>query len=395
MNLLESLKSILTHEFIDHAAASLGETNGGITKALSGIVPVVLNGVVEKVSNNPEEILDLASKASVSGILENPAGVFSLQTGEIAGGHVSSILSSLFGKESGNISSAISSFSGIKTSNAGKLIGVVAPIALGLAGKYAGSNNLSSAGLATWLNGQKDIISQSMPPGFNINHITDRHNADDNSGSYAATSDDHAKMPGWIMPILLVLLGGLLVWYFMNGSGTSPEITVPSVRLPPPTVDSVEVVPSYKVTLADGTELDALKGGIEDKLVACMSDSTCTPGKDRWFDFDNLNFETGSAKITAESEVQVKNIAAILKAYPALKIKIGGYTDKTGDSKANKKLSQERADAVTAAIIAAGGNAAQLEGAEGYGSDFATVPADATDEERRTDRRISVSVRAK
>lgn len=395
MNLLESMKSLLTHEFIDQAAANLGETSGGITKALSGIVPVVLNGVVEKASNNSEEILDLAGKLSGSGLLENPAGVFSIPTVDSAGGQGTSILTSLLGANTNAISSAISSFSGIKTSSAGKLASAVAPLALALAGKYATSNNLSASGVATWLNGQKGTISQSVPSGFTTNHLADRYDAGAGYGTEATISPDHSKMPGWIMPLLLVLLGGLLVWYFMNGSGTSPEVTVPNVQIPPPAVDSVEVVPSYKVMLSDGTELDALKGGIEDKLVACMSDSTCTPGKERWFDFDNLNFETGSAKITTESEVQVKNIAAILKAYPALKIKIGGYTDKTGDAKANKKLSQERADAVLAAIIAAGANAAQLEGAEGYGSDFATVPADATDEERKTDRRISVSVRAK
>jgi outer membrane protein OmpA-like peptidoglycan-associated protein len=395
MNLLESLKSLLTQEFIEQATANLGETTGNITKALSGVVPVVLNGVVEKASNSSEEILDLAGKLSGSGLLENPAAVFSIPTVENAGDQGTSILTSLLGNQVSGISSSISSFSGIKTASAGKLMSAVAPLALGLAGKYAGMNNLPAAGLASWLNSQKETVRQAIPANLNISHFEGSSSAGAAAGTEEAFAHDHSNMPGWIMPLLLVLLGGLLVWYFMNGSDPSPEDTVQSVQIPAPAADSVEVVSSYKVRLADGSELDALKGGIEDKLVACMSDSTCTPGKDRWFDFDNLNFETGSAKITAESEVQVKNIAAILKAYPALKIKIGGYTDKTGDTKANKKLSQERADAVLAAIIAAGGNAAQLEGAEGYGSDFATVPAGATDEERKTDRRISVSVRAK
>jgi outer membrane protein OmpA-like peptidoglycan-associated protein len=119
------------------------------------------------------------------------------------------------------------------------------------------------------------------------------------------------------------------------------------------------------------------------------------PSKDLWFDFDDINFEFGSATITAESQRQVKNIAEIVKAYPKLKLKIGGYTDKTGDAAINKKLSQDRADNVTAAIVAAGANAAQLEKAEGYGSEFAKFAADAPDEERKADRRISVSVRAK
>ena len=134
---------------------------------------------------------------------------------------------------------------------------------------------------------------------------------------------------------------------------------------------------------------------MEDKLVTCLNDAACKPGKDLWFDFDNINFETASAKITSESQVQVNNIAAILKAYPAVKVKIGGYTDKVGKEENNKKLSLDRAAAVTEAIKAAGANAAQLLSPEGYGSEFAKEAVDASDEARKKDRRIAVSVREK
>lgn len=156
-----------------------------------------------------------------------------------------------------------------------------------------------------------------------------------------------------------------------------------------------EPAASIKVKIADGTELDAHKGGIEDKLVAFLSDASSKGAKDVWFDFDNLNFKTGSAELTEESHAQVKNIAAILKAYPSLKVKIGGYTDKTGDSIANMKLSQSRADAVLAALKAIGANAAQLVGAEGYGSMYAKAAADAPDAERQKDRHISLGIREK
>jgi outer membrane protein OmpA-like peptidoglycan-associated protein len=159
-----------------------------------------------------------------------------------------------------------------------------------------------------------------------------------------------------------------------------------------------EVMPtreSLKVKLPNSIELDAYKGGIEDQLVRFLNDPAGIPGKDVWFDFDNLNFKIGSAEITEESMAQVQNIAAILKAYPKVKIKIGGYTDKTGDSLGNLKLSQERANAVTNALLAAKSNVSQLVGAEGYGSRYAKVPKDASDDERKKDRRIAVGVRAK
>ncbi|MBX2923099.1 MAG: OmpA family protein [Chitinophagaceae bacterium] len=148
---------------------------------------------------------------------------------------------------------------------------------------------------------------------------------------------------------------------------------------------------SLKVKLPDGTELDAYKGGIEDQLVAYLN-SNEPISKEKWFDFDDLNFETGSAVISAASAKQVQNIATILKAYPKVKIKIGGYTDNTGDSLANVKLSQERADAVANKLKEAA--AAQMEKAEGYGPAHFVAPND-TEENKKKNRRISINVREK
>jgi len=120
----------------------------------------------------------------------------------------------------------------------------------------------------------------------------------------------------------------------------------------------------------------------------------CAPEqlKDKWFDFDNLNFETGTANITQDSEQQLHNIAAILGLFPDAKIKIGGYTDKTGDEAINKRVSQQRADAVKD-YLTRQGLGSQVLDAEGYGSEFATVPSNATDRERAKDRRVAISVR--
>jgi outer membrane protein OmpA-like peptidoglycan-associated protein len=204
----------------------------------------------------------------------------------------------------------------------------------------------------------------------------------------------------WLSRVLgTVLILGLIIFIgkgcHEGGEPDSPVVSEQTAN----TADTVstEMTPvreSLKVKLPGGTELDAFKGGIEDQLVAFLNNISSKPGKDVWFDFDNLNFKTGSADITAESMKQIQNIAAILKAYPKLKIKIGGYTDKTGDSLANIKLSASRAESVVAALKNTDANPAQVTGAEGYGSAFAKAAADAPDEERKKDRRISVSPRS-
>ncbi|MFH7031113.1 MAG: OmpA family protein, partial [Heteroscytonema crispum UTEX LB 1556] len=199
----------------------------------------------------------------------------------------------------------------------------------------------------------------------------------------------------WLTPLLLLLALAALLWFFLKGCGdTKPE--VPAVVHDTITKTNVVVVDRepLKVKLPNGVELNAYKGGIEDLLVAFLNDSSAQAGKDNWFDFSELNFTFGTADIVPESKKELDNIIEILKAYPKVKIKIGGYTDKVGDEAANKKISQSRAEAVQAALQAAGVGA-QVEGAEGYGSEFAKFPASAPEEDRIKDRRVSVSVRAK
>ena len=114
--------------------------------------------------------------------------------------------------------------------------------------------------------------------------------------------------------------------------------------------------------------------------------------KAKWFDFDNLNFETGTANILPESRAQLVNIAAILKVFPDVKIKIGGYTDKTGNEEINEKISSERAAAVKG-FLAEQGLGDQVSDTEGYGSEFAKYEASAPESDRVKDRRVSISIR--
>ncbi len=149
-----------------------------------------------------------------------------------------------------------------------------------------------------------------------------------------------------------------------------------------------------EVSLPAGTKLQAYPGGIEDQLIKFIQSDEYKNGtadtlKDKWFSFDDLNFKTGTTELVPESKRQLDNVVAILKGFPDVKIKIGGYTDKTGNDAANKKLSDERAKAVKAALEKAGVGA-QVPEAEGYGEEFAKVAETATDKEREADRKTSV-----
>lgn len=400
-NILDAVKGFITPDLIGKAAGYLGESNDSIGKAMGGLVPSALLGITSKAeAGGGDLVLDLARKAMDTGILGNLANAFNAGGGGIPDASPS-LLSGIFGDKVGGIANAIAQFAGIKGSSAASLLGSIVPLALGLLGKHAGDSGLSGSGLLSLLRGQKSGLLNALPAGLNIGSLLGLGAESRPAAAHHATHEEPKKSGSWLMPLLLGLAAVALLLYIMKGCGADhkeevkTEAPVVSVPEPAPVTTTVPARESLKVKLADGTEIDAYKGGIEDMLVSCLNDAACVAGRDKWFDFDNINFEVGSARLTTESMMQVQNIVAILKAYPAAKIKIGGYTDKTGDAVANKKLSQERADAVLAAIKSAGAAEGQLVGAEGYGEELAKIAEEASDEERRVDRRISVQLREK
>ena len=182
---------------------------------------------------------------------------------------------------------------------------------------------------------------------------------------------------------------------YMEEHGATHETTTSEENAPADSVATVAVSKeSLMVKLVNGKELEAYKGGIEDNLVTYLNDAKSVVDKAKWFDFDNLLFETGSSNLKAESQRQLQNVAEILAAYPKVKLKFGGYTDNVGDSIGNVKLSQKRAESVVAELKKLKVNAAQIVGAEGYGP-MHPIGDNATEEGRAVNRRISVNVREK
>jgi outer membrane protein OmpA-like peptidoglycan-associated protein len=147
------------------------------------------------------------------------------------------------------------------------------------------------------------------------------------------------------------------------------------------------------VRLPDGTELNVPTHGVESRLIGYMQGSANPASEITWFDFDRLLFDTNSATLQPSSYEQLNNVAAILKAYPNAKIRLGGYTDNTGDADTNRKLSQERANSVMAELTKRGIDPSRLS-ATGYGEEN-PVADNSTEEGRQKNRRISIRVAEK
>ena len=109
--------------------------------------------------------------------------------------------------------------------------------------------------------------------------------------------------------------------------------------------------------------------------------------------FDSgILFDTGQASLKPAAQHDLGEFARVLKEYPDTNLAIQGHTDSVGGAAFNKKLSQERADAVTAYLSEAGVGRARLV-AQGLGEAEA-VASNATEEGRAKNRRVEIHIEA-
>ncbi len=402
-NLLDSVKSYVTPTLINQAATLLGENENGISKAIGGIAPTILAGIMNKAddSNAMGSIFNLLSDSKNENFLSNLGGL--LGGGNLAHNDpkdlAGNLMGTLFGGKVPAILNALSSFANIKSTSTSTLLGMVGPLVMGVLGKKINGEGLNVSGLLGLLRGEKSSIMNALPGGLSA--IMGLASGIGNNNAAATPEAEVSTGNRWMWPLLLLLGLGAGIVYYMKNCTVKPEMPKSELALPAAVdtvaskaADMAASAAGYMKKLASGFELKGNNNGIESQLVTFIEDATKPVDKTTWFNFDRLLFETGSAKIDmAKSEDQLNNMVEVLKAFPKVKLKIGGYTDNTGSAAANQKLSAARAEAVVAYLVGKGIDKARLTG-EGYGAQHPVASND-TEEGRAQNRRIAVRVTEK
>lgn len=407
-NLLDSLKSYITPDLISQASGMLGESESGVAKAVSAALPTLLSGLIHKSDDSSamSGVMDLVTQnASHSdGVMSNLTGL--LSGNSAASGIGLSLISMLFGNKVSGVTDMLANVAGIKGTSVSALLGMAAPMLL----SHLGKSGTSLSGLTSMLTSQKDSILAAAPAGLSSaagfsNHFSSNvRNEIDNTNS-----DSGIGFPKWLLPLLLIGAALAALYFFSKSCNKTPEIPI----VDPVVADSLaneatnvidtattKVVDGtaalgnfFKFKLPNGTELNAPEKGIENQVVTWMSDKTKMVDKTTWFNFDRLLFETGKSTLKPESQEQLKNMSEIMKAFPTMEVKLGGYTDNTGNAAANLKLSGDRAKSVMAELVKSGVAASRVA-AEGYGDQFPVASND-TEDGRAQNRRIAVRITKK
>jgi outer membrane protein OmpA-like peptidoglycan-associated protein len=403
-NLLKSIRGYLTPELISEASSLLGESKSGVTKALSGAMPTLLSGMLNN-ANNPSVMDGIFGLVSDKGfdstkVLSSLPSLLSKSGNAAALGAGTNMLNLLFGNKQSGLFDLISSFAGVKSSSTSKLMGMAAPMVLGMIGK----SGLNPGSLIKLLTSQKDEIHSALPSGFSDLMGYGKVEKDVKKTIRDMKTPEPDKPNNkWLWPLLLAV-AALALFYFMRNCNKEEVVApvepvvdtvavAPVVEAPKVDVDFVHLGNLLIFKLPNGIELNAPELGVENKLNLWLADPAKVVDKDTWFDFDRLLFATGESTLLPKSQEQLKNVVEILKAYPNVELKIGGYTDNTGDPKANQKLSEARAKTVMNEMVAMGIDAKRLT-AEGYG-DKHPVASNDTEEGKALNRRISMRVTKK
>ncbi|MFZ1748560.1 MAG: OmpA family protein [Saprospiraceae bacterium] len=409
INLLDLVKDQVTGQLAKQASSFLGESESSVTSALGSMMPAILGSVIQKSStpSGAQGIMDMIGKLDIDS-LGNIAGLFGGGASNVNGLLHSGggIIESLLGNKSGGVIDLISGLSGLKSGSTSSLLKLAAPFLMSVIGNQIKGKGLSF--LTDLLGGQKSFVNAALPAGLgSLLNFADLGSAPKvNTDVATPTVSGGNNWMKWLLPILL----GAAVLYWLGTKGCGKKVVeatedaatmidsaaMNAAGAAGAAVDSMGVAIDklFQYKLSSGFELiGAAKDGIEADLISFVEDDAKMVDKTTWFDFDRLLFDTGKATLQPSSQEQLKNIAEILNAFPKVKLKIGGYTDNTGDAKANQRLSTDRAFNVMNELINLGVDKARLS-AEGYGDKFA-IADNATEEGRQQNRRISVRVTEK
>ena len=395
--LIDTVRSFMTPGLLSQASTVLGESQANVSRGLGAAVPAILAALLAKSSDAGamRQIMDLLTDRSIDpSAARNPAEL--MGTGGLPKSPLVDLargfLSSLFDSRDAAVASAVASSAGLQPSSGSTLLGIAAPLVMSVLADRIRRDGLNATGLASLLSSERDRIMREAPAG--LASLLGLGGTAASAGFHDEYREPARRARPWLGPAALAaLVVAAALWAFSQRRPAEQMAQAPAGQTASRSLTDLPDLGTFKRTLPSNFELTAPANGIEKQVVLFIEDSGKPVDPATWFNFDRLLFETGSARLKPESTEQLRNVAEILKAYPAVKVKIGGYTDNTGDPDANLKLSQDRATNVMNQLIILGVAADRLN-AEGYGQQF-PVADNTTDAGRQQNRCIAMRLTAK
>lgn len=401
-NLMALVKDYLSDDVLNKISTHLGERKEGVAMAADSAVPSILAGLMQKTSdpNGAESLMQSIAEGegrgeilgNLSGRVDNESSVKDLIS---SGG---GILNSTFGSKAQTITDHIASKAGISNRSGWSVTAILAPVVLGVIGKTLRSEGaLNAGGIMNLLRGQRGYLKGMLPA--SLSGILEPGIGEAMPAAGSATPRGMRIWPlamiGLALIALFVLLRGL---DYMRKDSVTPNVrkatNMTGIGVGSARPSGLAVTGEMSARkLPNGKELRFPASGVESRLLGFIEDRNAPVDQSTWFSFDRVTFEPNKAALKPESDEQLQNVAEIMRAYPRVTMRLGGYTDNLGDAGENMALSQKRAEAVKSELSALGVDPSRLQ-AKGYGEEH-PVADNATEEGRAKNRRIDMNVTGK
>lgn len=219
VNLVDAARSLFNNQLITKASVYLDESETGVAKAITGILPIVFQELVNKTFTHEGAgiVAQLAGEQQHSGMPDSWEDIVDngnfLQKG-------TRLLNSFFDNRVDVVTGLLSNFSGLTVSSVVTLLSMAVPAVLGVIGKHLTGG---ASGVAGLLNSQKDNIAAAMPAGLNSSTVPGGWSAETHVNTPAATiindipetveSNNNLRI---LLPILLLMLAALGAFYLFG-----------------------------------------------------------------------------------------------------------------------------------------------------------------------------------
>ena len=393
----ESLKESISPQMLKTAAATLREDEKGVASAVAVLLPSLLVRFMDQ--GETARVNETIREAGNAELFDRRAEIFAghgIDGGMNLGERFEN---ELVGAENKAYPNAVVAESGISAASADRLSGWVAAVIAGYVGHKIVRNNLSMSAVMAGLRQERGSVVKEIPV-----KVGRAAGISGMCSSSAPVAGRDGKKNNWLVWLIIVLIVVIIVFLSIrscnrNGGGevvaVTENVTVVPTAPAAQTAAAKEGLTFVEHKLPDGRTIRVAEGGCEDCMLKYLQSDAYRKATNEelsknWIQFDKIDFMHDSeTALAGNSMEQLDNIAAILKNYPDVRIRIGGFADKTGTRAVNYEISKKRAEYIKSILVKDGIPADRIS-TEGFGKEFATVPADATAAQRAVDRSIAM-----
>jgi OOP family OmpA-OmpF porin len=416
-NLLDASKSFMTPDVLNKLSMALGQSSDKVQTGLKSVVPAFIMGLANKgaTTEGAESLVNLVQQKGFDSEVPPPNinDENYIRRGEDA-------VNGVFGNNLNKVVSGLSTSTGMNTYSIRKLLGIIAPTILGVLGSKIKREGMSTSGVQGFLNQQKSTAAGFIPTSLSAMFgggvktsatgvRTTKYTIDDSirrpkvaqSTATSSRSDsrinyrrsDYGYVGGdrkskvWgILGLLAVVALVAVMWMYSKNRA----INIPNVSVPKAIERDVNKVETGGKNLTNNIR-EALTPAAENlNQLSAFITSGATIDLPKRFRFDYLFFDTGTTNLSADATNEINTIAGALKANPAAKARIEGFTDSSGEPQANIELTTERAAAVKDLLVSRGIAAERIE-VVGRGSN-APIASNTSEAGKLQNRRIEFIV---